>query len=97
MAFISKATVMVYNIPWSVGQRELQKYFTKFGPVKSAKILYDFKTGFSKSFGIVTFNNEEIAMKAIGYNKHFLESYELMVTSCDLEKLQMIKSAERIA
>lgn len=96
MACSSKASVMVYNIPWSVGQQELHTYFTKFGLVKSAKILINKKTGFSKHYGVVTFHEETAVAKATTHKDHILESYKLMVTPCNLQILQLIKTSYHI-
>lgn len=47
--------VFVGNLPWTVSSQELRKYFTSFGHVASADVLFDHSTGLSKGFGFVQF------------------------------------------
>lgn len=51
--------LFVTNIPWTVSHLELRKYFSKFGPVNLATVVFDKNTGLSKNFGFVTFGNKE--------------------------------------
>lgn len=54
---MSKLTkLFVGNIPWTIGSRELRKYFAAYGRVVSADVLFDHSTGFSKGFGFVQFS-----------------------------------------
>ncbi len=55
----------VGNLPYSMGQEELQEMFSEFGAVESARIITDRESGRSKGFGFVDMNDESEAKKAI--------------------------------
>ena len=43
----------VGNLPWSVGDAELNELFAEFGAVESASVVTDRETGRSRGFGFV--------------------------------------------
>lgn len=45
--------VFVGNLNWTTGHRELRKYFTEFGRVLTAEVVFDKNSGLSKGFGFV--------------------------------------------
>lgn len=47
------------NLPWTVSHNELRQYFSKFGPVQLATVVFDKSTGLSKNFGFVAFSNRQ--------------------------------------
>ena len=55
----------VGNLPYSVGDKELQELFAKFGTVTEATVIKYKDSGRSKGFGFVTFEDKEAADKAI--------------------------------
>ncbi len=55
----------VGNLPYSVGDEDLQNRFSEFGTVSSAKVITDRETGRSKGFGFVEMESDEQAMSAI--------------------------------
>lgn len=65
--------LFVNNIPWTVGHGELKTYFSKFGHVHQASVVFDRKTGLSKNFGFVTFSNREGLENATKQQVHKLE------------------------
>ncbi|XP_023306563.1 glycine-rich RNA-binding protein 8 [Lucilia cuprina] len=71
--------LFVGNLPWTIGQKELQTYFSKFGHVSSSSIIYDKQQGFSKGFGFVTFSSSDAYNSACNQNVHFLEGRVLNV------------------
>lgn len=54
----------VGNLPWSVGDGELEAYFTDLGEVVSARVITDRDTGRSRGFGFVEMDDAG-ASKAI--------------------------------
>lgn len=54
----------VGNLPWSVGDGELQALFNGIGTVHSARVISDRETGRSRGFGFVELD-DETAKKAI--------------------------------
>ncbi|MEI6054963.1 MAG: RNA-binding protein [Lentisphaerota bacterium] len=59
------STLYVGNLPYSVDGDVLNKMFTAFGTVESAKVITDSLSGRSKGFGFVDMANAEDAQKAI--------------------------------
>jgi RNA recognition motif-containing protein len=55
----------VSNLAFSMRDGDLEKVFTPFGPVISAKVVMDRFSGRSKGFGFVEMENEADAVKAI--------------------------------
>ncbi|TMW48821.1 hypothetical protein DOY81_006111 [Sarcophaga bullata] len=75
--------LFVGNLPWTVGQKELQTYFSKFGHVATSAIVYDKQLGFSKGYGFVTFSSSDAYNSAYNQNIHFLEGRVLTVTEAN--------------
>ena len=75
--------LFVGNLPWTVGQKELQTYFSKFGHVATSAIVYDKQLGFSKGYGFVTFSSSDAYNSACNQNSHFLEGRVLTVTEAN--------------
>lgn len=55
----------VGNLPFSVGDVELQALFAEHGSVRSASVINDRETGRSRGFGFVEMDNDNEAMAAI--------------------------------
>lgn len=72
--------VFVTNLPWTVGNKELTNYFSKFGPVTEAVVVFNPNTGISQGYGFVTFQFGHAYSKAIGAEQHLLEGRALKVT-----------------
>lgn len=54
----------VGNLPFSIGDGELQQAFEKFGTVRSASVILDRETGRSRGFGFVEFEESSSAQEA---------------------------------
>lgn len=57
--------IYVGNLPYSVGDADLQKMFSEFGAVTESKIISDRDTGRSKGFGFVEMPNQTEGEEAI--------------------------------
>ena len=55
----------VGNLPYSVNDEELQRFFEQTGSVSSASVIQDRYSGRSKGFGFVEMPNDSEASKAI--------------------------------
>jgi RNA recognition motif-containing protein len=55
----------VGNLPYSVGNNDLQRLFEAHGSVVSAQVIMDRDTGRSKGFGFVEMGNDSEAQAAI--------------------------------
>ncbi len=69
----------VGNLPWSVGDSELNALFSEFGTVQSASVVMDRETGRSRGFGFVEMSQPEAQEAMAKLNGHTVESRELRV------------------
>ncbi|KAG6461615.1 hypothetical protein O3G_MSEX012736 [Manduca sexta] len=73
------ARLYVGNLPWTVGHRQLTEYFSQFGPVQSARVVFDRSTGLSKGYGFIEFASPSGAADATNKQVHILEGLNLTV------------------
>lgn len=71
--------LFVGNLPWTIGQKELQSYFSNFGHVANAAVVFDKQLGFSKGYGFVSFSSRDGFNSASNKNTHFIEGRILKV------------------
>jgi len=72
--------IYVGNLPFSVGEEQLQDLFGQKGTVDSVNVMRDTYTGRSRGFAFVNMANEEEAQKAIEeLNGYSLEERNLTV------------------
>ena len=57
--------IYVGNLSYKINDRELEEVFSKFGAVKSAKVIMDRETGKSKGFGFIEMEDSAAGTKAI--------------------------------
>ncbi|MDR2344399.1 MAG: RNA-binding protein [Spirochaetaceae bacterium] len=55
----------VGNLPFNTSEESLSRYFSSFGTVTSAKIIFNRDTGKSKGFGFVEMSNDDEANAAV--------------------------------
>ena len=55
----------VGNLPYTIGENELQELFSRVGGVESVSVMRDQATGRARGFAFVEMNTEEGAQKAI--------------------------------
>lgn len=79
MATRSIYKLFVGNLPWTVGTRELKLYFSEFGHVSSANVIFDRNTGFSRGYGFVVFSTPDGINSAKNKTTHNLEGNSLNV------------------
>lgn len=53
--------LFVGNLPWSVGDAELEEVFRNHGEVQSARVITDRDTGRSRGFGFVEMSTDDVA------------------------------------
>lgn len=70
--------VFVGNLNWTTGHRELRKYFTDFGRVVSAEVVFDKNSGLSKGFGFLQVPGSTIE-KIDAQQGHVLEGRKIRV------------------
>ena len=57
--------IYVGNLSYRMDDKELEAVFSKFGVVKSAKVIMDRETGKSKGFGFIEMEDSAAGAKAI--------------------------------
>lgn len=77
MAARQVSKVFVGNLSWTTGHRELRKYFTDFGRVISAEVVFDKNSGLSKGFGFLQVPNG--TLDKISQQNHVLEGRKIRV------------------
>ena len=55
----------VGNLPWSIGDQELETLFSSYGSVRSARVITDRETGRSRGFGFVEIDEDDGAQRAM--------------------------------
>jgi cold-inducible RNA-binding protein len=58
--------LFVGNLPYSVGESELEAAFAEHGTVVSAVVIRDRESGRSRGFGFVEMETDEMAESAVG-------------------------------
>lgn len=71
--------LFVGNLPWTISGKELSKYFSRFGHVANAEVVFDKQLGLSKYYGFVIFSQRDAYNSASNQNTHFLEGRVLNV------------------
>lgn len=69
----------VENVSWTVNDKELSQYFSKFGKVVDATVAFDPKTNMSRGFAYVTFMKKEDYDSALNTYDHELEGRPMRV------------------
>lgn len=57
--------IYVGNLSYRMNDRDLEELFSKFGAVKSAKVIMDRETGRSKGFGFIEMEDSSAGAAAI--------------------------------
>lgn len=77
--------LVIFNLPWSIGPKELRTYFAKFGAITYSDVKFDKATGFSKGFGFIEFGNPEDTHKVLEVPVHKLEGNILNIRRSENE------------
>jgi RNA recognition motif-containing protein len=56
-----QAKLFVGNLPWSVGDAELEQLFAPHAEVQSARVITDRDTGRSRGFGFVELETDDLS------------------------------------
>ena len=77
----------VGNLPYSVTEEDLKKFFAEAGSVESATIIADKISGRSKGFGFIEMSSEEGAKKAVdSFNGKDMDGRSLVVNEARPKK-----------
>ena len=71
--------IYVGNLPWSVGDSELNDLFAEFGAVETASVVTDRESGRSRGFGFVEMSQADAQQAIAKLNGQTVDSRELRV------------------
>ncbi|XP_011300718.1 SRA stem-loop-interacting RNA-binding protein, mitochondrial-like [Fopius arisanus] len=69
----------IVNIPWTVGDHQLKQYFSQFGHIAKAKVVFDKRTGLSKNIGYLEIPDNETYHSILNKPNHHLEGFDLHI------------------
>jgi RNA recognition motif-containing protein len=75
--------LFVGNLPWSIGDAELEDLFRDLGEVQSARVVTDRDTGRSRGFGFVDIEAEDAATVINATNGREVNGRPLTVREAD--------------
>lgn len=75
----SNDQIYVGNLPYHLGENDLRNYFSRFGAVKTIKIVRNFRTGRSKGYAFITYASAKQAVKALSAHGKDLQGRSLVV------------------
>ncbi|HEY3227743.1 MAG TPA: RNA-binding protein [Roseiflexaceae bacterium] len=78
-----RAKLFVGNLPWSVGDAELEELFREYGEVESARVITDRDSGRSRGFGFVEIDAEDIAVVISALNGRELDGRPIRVSEAE--------------
>lgn len=86
--------IFVGGISQSTQNSDLQKYFSKFGAIKESRILYDGKSGKSRGFAFVLFQNTGALNKVLEINEHKLKGKVIEVKRFSKDRAKEFEDLE---
>jgi RNA recognition motif-containing protein len=78
-----EAKLFVGNLPWSVGDTELEDIFSAHGEVQSARVITDRDTGRSRGFGFVEIIAEDVNTVISATNGYEVDGRQLRVNAAE--------------
>jgi RNA recognition motif-containing protein len=75
--------LFVGNLPWSVGDAELEEVFSPLGQVSSARVITDRDTGRSRGFGFVEMEVDDVATVISATNGREIDGRPLRVNEAE--------------
>ncbi|VDK78884.1 unnamed protein product [Onchocerca ochengi] len=74
------ARVILKNVSWFTGEKDLKFHFDRFGKVQHVKLLYDWETGLHRGFAFVVFENIDDAIKAVQQRNHYINGRQISLS-----------------
>lgn len=71
--------LFIGNLPWTIGNNELKLYFSKYGHVSNATVIFDKNKGISKGYAFIAFSTNDGFENAKNKQFHTLEGRILTV------------------
>ena len=78
-----QAKLFVGNLPWSVGDAELEDVFHDLGTIQSARVITDRDTGRSRGFGFVEIDADDVAAVIQATNGREIDGRQIRVNEAE--------------
>lgn len=78
--------IYVGNLPWSIGDSDLEELFASHGTIESAQVVKDKESGRSRGFGFVEMDRESGNRAISTLNGHEIESRSLRVNEAQAKE-----------
>jgi RNA recognition motif-containing protein len=78
-----RVKLFVGNLPWSVGDTDLEDLFSPHGEVQSARVITDRDTGRSRGFGFVEMDAKDVAAVISAVNGREIDGRPLRVNEAE--------------
>ncbi|EDV20233.1 uncharacterized protein TRIADDRAFT_61208 [Trichoplax adhaerens] len=79
-SYVDKArSLFVARLPWFTSPEILRQYFSKYGIITRASIVYDRDTGRSRRYGFVEFRSRSSLQQALTEQPHVIDGTEALV------------------
>ena len=88
----STKKVFVGGLEPSVNNDDLREFFSKFGPVREASVLFDNNRGASRCFGFVTFEQKETVDLLVQHNNYKIKGKLVDVKQALPKSMQKIQN-----
>ena len=75
--------LFVGNLPWSVGDAELEDLFQDLGTIQSVRVITDRDTGRSRGFGFVEIQADDVAAVIEATNGREIDGRQLRVNQAE--------------
>ncbi|ORX48178.1 U11/U12 small nuclear ribonucleo protein 35 kDa protein [Piromyces finnis] len=76
----SLKTLFVGRLKDNINERDIEKVFSKYGKIKSIRIVVDIVTGISKGYGFVEFESEKDCKRAYNNGDNILiDGYKVLI------------------
>ena len=87
---LEKTELKIYvgNLPWSIGDSDLEDLFAEHGAVESAKVIMDRDTGRSRGFGFVEMDGDSGAAAISALNGREVDSRPLKVNEAQAREMR---------
>ena len=87
----SSKKIFVGGLEPSVTEKDLIEFFSKYGEVKDASVLFDNNRNASRGFGFVSFEDKNVVDKLVKENNFVLKSRKIDVKGRNLNRNKRLK------
>ncbi|GMR59418.1 hypothetical protein PMAYCL1PPCAC_29613, partial [Pristionchus mayeri] len=66
-------TLYITHVKWVTGKGQIEKYFSRYGPIRSIDMFFDAQTGLHRGFASLTFERGDSAAQALQQRPHVID------------------------